>query len=130
MPGVFQNIDPPPPPSGHCVPPLVRVEDTFAEWREGWGVNILEDARHSSVLHICKYFVVLVKIRRMLRKRNFRATHVYARLLNVRIVGGHQHNMTSSGSRRPPINRCYHEKKVMGGMAGCLSKDDNKLYGL
>jgi hypothetical protein len=23
----------------------------------GWGVNILEDARHSSVLYICKYFV-------------------------------------------------------------------------
>jgi hypothetical protein len=24
----------------------------------GWGVNILEEARHSSVLYICKYFVV------------------------------------------------------------------------
>jgi hypothetical protein len=24
----------------------------------GGGVNILEDARHSSVLYICKYFVV------------------------------------------------------------------------
>ncbi len=23
----------------------------------GWGVNILEDARHSSVLYKCKYFV-------------------------------------------------------------------------
>ncbi len=22
-----------------------------------WGVNILEDARHSSVLYVCKYFV-------------------------------------------------------------------------
>ncbi len=112
MPGVFQNIDPPTPsPPGHCVPPLVRVEDTFAEWREGWGVIILEDARHSSVLYICEYFMVLVKIRRMLRKRNFRA------MLNVRIGGGQHHNMTSSGSRRPPINRCYHEKKVMGGLA-------------
>jgi hypothetical protein len=63
MSGVFQNIDPPPPPSppGECVvypPPLVRVEDTLAGWRGGWGeVNILEDARHSSVLYICKYFV-------------------------------------------------------------------------
>ncbi len=28
----------------------------------GWGVNILEDARHSSVLYICKYFVIQVKI--------------------------------------------------------------------
>jgi hypothetical protein len=38
-------------------PPLVRGEDTLAGWRGGWGVNILEDARHSSVLYICKYFV-------------------------------------------------------------------------
>jgi hypothetical protein len=41
-----------------CTPPsLVRGEDTLAGWRGGWGVNILEDARHSSVLYICKYFV-------------------------------------------------------------------------
>jgi hypothetical protein len=64
MSGVFQNIDPPPPPSspaGECVVyplPLVRGEDTLAGRRGGWGVNILEDARHSSVLYICKYFVV------------------------------------------------------------------------
>ncbi len=52
---VFQNIDPPPPsPPGECVPPppLLREEDTLAEWRGGWGVNILEDARHSSVLYL------------------------------------------------------------------------------
>jgi hypothetical protein len=36
----------------------VRREDTLARGRGGWGVNILEDARHSSVLYICKYFVV------------------------------------------------------------------------
>jgi hypothetical protein len=36
---------------------LVRVEDTLAGWRGGWGVNILEDVRHSSVLYVCKYFV-------------------------------------------------------------------------
>ncbi len=39
-------------------PPLVRGEDTLAGSRGGWGVNTLEDARHSSVLYICKYFVV------------------------------------------------------------------------
>jgi hypothetical protein len=39
-------------------PPLVRGEDTLAGWRGGRGVNILEDARHCSVLYICKYFVV------------------------------------------------------------------------
>ncbi len=62
MAGVFQNIDSPPPsPPGECVPPpLVRGEDTLAGWRGvgvGGGVNILEDARHSSVLSVCKYFV-------------------------------------------------------------------------
>ncbi len=36
-------------------PALVRGEDTLAGWRKGWGVNILEDARHSSVLYICKF---------------------------------------------------------------------------
>jgi hypothetical protein len=54
MSGVFRNIDPLTP--WRCVPPLlVRGEDTLAGWR---GVNILEDARHCSVLYICKYFVV------------------------------------------------------------------------
>ncbi len=38
-------------------PLLVRGEDTLAGWRGGWGVNILEDVRHSSVLYVCKYFV-------------------------------------------------------------------------
>jgi hypothetical protein len=49
MSGVFQNIDPPPPtpsPPGECVK------------RGVGGVNILEDARHSSVLYIYKYFVI------------------------------------------------------------------------
>ncbi len=57
---VFQNIDPPPPhrPASVYPPPLVRGEDTFAGWRGGWGVNISEDAKDSSVLYICRYFVV------------------------------------------------------------------------
>jgi hypothetical protein len=46
MAGVFQIIDPPPAGGGHTC------------WVErGWGVNILEDVRHSSVLYVCKYFV-------------------------------------------------------------------------
>jgi hypothetical protein len=56
---VFQNIDPPPPPPppGECVlcvypPPLLRGEDTLAGWKGGWGVKILEEARHSSVLYL------------------------------------------------------------------------------
>ncbi len=53
MAGVFKNIDPPPSPPGECVPPpLVRGEDTLAR-RGGWGVNILENVRHSSVLYVC-----------------------------------------------------------------------------
>ncbi len=50
---------PPRRPASVYPPPLVRGEDTLAGWRGGWGVNILEDARHSSVLYIRKYFVVL-----------------------------------------------------------------------
>ncbi len=59
MAGVFQNIDPHPPhrPASVYHPPLVRGEDTLARRRGGWGVNILEDVRHSSVLYVCKYFV-------------------------------------------------------------------------
>jgi hypothetical protein len=30
----------------------LRGEDTLAGRRGGWGVNILEDARHSSVLYL------------------------------------------------------------------------------
>ncbi len=39
-------------------PPLVRAGGGQTRWVErGWGVNILEDARHCSVLYIHKYFV-------------------------------------------------------------------------
>jgi hypothetical protein len=42
MPGVFQNINPRPPPpfclaSVYPPPPLVRGEDTLSGWRGGWG---------------------------------------------------------------------------------------------
>ncbi len=59
MSGVFQNIDPPPPSSpGVCVLPAFGVGGGHTRWVERkWGVNILKDARHSSVLYVCKYFV-------------------------------------------------------------------------
>jgi hypothetical protein len=58
MAGVFQIIDPPPPSApGEYV--LGAGEDTLAGWRGGWGVDILEDVRHISVLYACKYFVGL-----------------------------------------------------------------------
>ncbi len=61
---VFQNINHPPP---HCPasvypppPPAFGAGGGHTRWVErGGGVNILEDARHSSVLYICKYFVDL-----------------------------------------------------------------------
>jgi hypothetical protein len=64
MAGVFQNIDPHPllHPASVYPPPLVRGEVTLAGRRGGWGVNILEDARHSSVLYIRKYFVPLIMV--------------------------------------------------------------------
>ncbi len=61
MSGVFQNIDPPPPsPPGECAlySPAFGAGGGHIRWVErGWGVNILEDAIHCSVLHISKYFV-------------------------------------------------------------------------
>jgi hypothetical protein len=57
MSGVFQILTPSPSPPGECVPPPV-----FGAGRThslGWeGVGGLEDARHCSVLCICKYFVL------------------------------------------------------------------------
>jgi hypothetical protein len=61
MSGVFRNIDhqaPHRPASVYPPPPLVRGEDTLAGWRGGGVVNSSEDARHCSVLYICKYSVV------------------------------------------------------------------------
>jgi hypothetical protein len=55
MSGVFQNIDlPPPSQPGECVPAFGAVGGHTRWLERGWGVNILEDARHSSVLYICK----------------------------------------------------------------------------
>jgi hypothetical protein len=61
MSGVFQNIDPPPPsPPGECA---FGEGGGHTRWVErGVGVNILEDARHCSVLYIRKYFVGPVHI--------------------------------------------------------------------
>jgi hypothetical protein len=60
MSGVSQILTPQPPHRSASVYPAAfgAGEETLAGWRGGWGVNILEDARHSSVLYICKYFVV------------------------------------------------------------------------
>jgi hypothetical protein len=64
MSGVFQNIDLPPPHRPASVeftrppfPPLLRGEDKLGWMDRGWGVNILEDAGHCSVLYIRKHFV-------------------------------------------------------------------------
>jgi hypothetical protein len=66
MSGVFKNIDPQPPSlPGECVPPptpAIGAGGGHTRWAEmGWGggVNSLEDARHCSVLYLCKYFVLL-----------------------------------------------------------------------
>jgi hypothetical protein len=64
MADVFQTTNPPPSsPPGKCVLvyplPLMRVAHTrWVERGVGGGVNILEDVRHSSVLYVCKYFVL------------------------------------------------------------------------
>ncbi len=59
---VFQNIDLPPPPTPLtarrvCTPRFgAGGGHTRCVEKGVGGVNILEDARHSSVLYICKYF--------------------------------------------------------------------------
>jgi hypothetical protein len=61
MSGVFRTIDPTPPHRPACVyppPPAFGAGGGHTRWVErGWGVNSWEDARHCSVLYICKYFV-------------------------------------------------------------------------
>ncbi len=49
----------PPPPSlpGEYVTPAILMRGGHPRWVEGGGCQYLEDARHSSVLYICKYFV-------------------------------------------------------------------------
>jgi hypothetical protein len=50
---------PPPTPSqpGECVPPAFGAGGGHTRWVErGWGVNSSEEARHCSILYICKYF--------------------------------------------------------------------------
>jgi hypothetical protein len=49
---------PPLRPASVYPPPLLRGEDTLATGRGGWGVNILEDARHSSVLYLYRILFV------------------------------------------------------------------------
>jgi hypothetical protein len=55
MAGVFQNIDPLPLlPPGECVPPAFGAGGGHTRWLErGWGVNILKDVRHNSILYVC-----------------------------------------------------------------------------
>ncbi len=56
---VLLTIDPPPPHRPASVhPPAFGAGGGHTRWVErGWGVNILEDARHCSELYVCKYFV-------------------------------------------------------------------------
>jgi hypothetical protein len=60
MSGVFRNIDPSPPHRPASVyPHAFGAGGGLTRWVErGWGVNSSEDARHCSVLYICKYFVI------------------------------------------------------------------------
>jgi hypothetical protein len=48
---------------------LLRGEDTFAGWRGGWTVNILEDPRHSSVLYLCRILFDVQYIRERVHEK-------------------------------------------------------------
>jgi hypothetical protein len=56
MSGVSRSIDRP---ASASSPPAFGAGGGHPRWVEtGWGVNGSEDARHCSVLYICKYFVI------------------------------------------------------------------------
>jgi hypothetical protein len=56
--GVFRTIDPTPPFHPASVSsPASKAGGTHSPGGEGGGVNSSEDARHCSLLYICKYFV-------------------------------------------------------------------------
>jgi hypothetical protein len=63
MSGVFRKIDPHPLTAWRVCTPSPQAFSAgggHTRWLErGWGVNSSEDARHYSVLYICKYFVDL-----------------------------------------------------------------------
>ena len=65
MSGVFRYIYPPSPHRPASVYfPASGAGGGHTRWVERvWGVNSSEDARHCSVLYICKYFVQLTKNR-------------------------------------------------------------------
>ncbi len=78
---------PPFPPPGECVLPPFGAEEGHTRWVErGWGVNSSEDARHCSLLYICKYFVgltnsVFVISERLDRKRQNVISQAHHRVL-------------------------------------------------
>ncbi len=50
---------PSPPTASVYLPPAFGAGGGRTRWVErGWGVSSSEDARHCSVLYICKYFVI------------------------------------------------------------------------
>jgi hypothetical protein len=73
MSGVFQNMNPTPPSPPSVYPRLWFGGRTHSLGGEGGdGVNLLEDARHSSVLYICKYFVFVgMKNKYLVRIKRF-----------------------------------------------------------
>jgi hypothetical protein len=59
MPCVFQNSDPPPPIARRVYTPRLWYGGrTHLLGGVGVGGQYFEDARHSSVLYVCKYFVL------------------------------------------------------------------------
>ncbi len=63
--GLPKYWPPTPSPPGECVPPAFGGAEGHTRWVErGWGINSSEDARHCSVLYICKYLVVVLLLHR------------------------------------------------------------------
>ncbi len=105
-------MTPPPPTPGECVPPpAFGAEGGHTRWVErGWGVNILEDARHSSVLYICMYFVPKVHC-----KLNICRSHASPRLLRM-VPAAADRVREVAGAARP-------EQGEAGGQGGQATEE-------
>ncbi len=68
----------------------------------GWGVNILEDARHSSVVYICKYFVRSPFKGKIKKLSHLVETRVKCHQLHCRKAAG---GMRSCVRSSPPVCR-------------------------
>jgi hypothetical protein len=106
MSGVFRNIDLPPP------------------QRRGWGrrggVKSSEDARHCSVLYICKYFVIYAIYLCTVGGRKARLVKTVRRI-KLALNSGHSHQKLETAGHQPR-KKCFCKCKKSYGKSWGFSR--------